>query len=261
MNNKRTQVLGILFLITSANLCSQSTKKLRYPTHPVLQEADSLLCCQDTVLAIINLEAFLADENWWKEKRFEQQKHCKLFSCGSACKADVCLLISDLSLQMNDTEKSFKYLKLAEGKFFPDYGSLNGILMYKNKLSLCFADYYLKIKDEENAIARLLKRCLSTDKVHRAVAKKLKPLLLKHYTQKEISDEIFNGISNMIVNHPTSSDPRKTIEIDLFGVTVLLPPSYSIEKMKAHLNSSENVLFLTGTYTFKPTRLEGNIKN
>ncbi|HMG15230.1 MAG TPA: hypothetical protein VK590_07290, partial [Saprospiraceae bacterium] len=116
----------------------------------------------------------------------------------SSIKADICVELSKMYINSGNYPTALSYLILADTKYLPSYGGCaNGMIMYKTKLSLSFADFYLMVRDTSKAVDRLIEYFLSDEAFSDKVTDKLKTILLTTYTQKQITDEVNNGIMTM----------------------------------------------------------------
>lgn len=132
--------------------------------------------------------------------------------------ADICVYISNMYKKMDDKANALKYLDLADSTYLPYQGCANGMISYKTKLSLSFADYYLKYGDTAKAMNRLLDFYMSGEGHDYKVAEKLKEVLRYKYTRQQIADEIENGISTLTLAPERSySSDRKAYWFIIFG--------------------------------------------
>jgi len=147
---------------------------------------------------------------------FIYKDKCGLYSGldPSSIKADICVTLSKAYFLLDDNSTALEYLKLADTKYLPSFGGCaNGMIMYKTKLSLDFADYYLLTGDTLKAIDRLIEFFLSNERYDDMVTAKLKSILLLKYSQKEITAEINSGIETMRIVKGQVGEPHKTLII------------------------------------------------
>jgi tetratricopeptide (TPR) repeat protein len=136
-------------------------------------------------------------------------------------KADVCISISQVFIKRNNFDSSLHYLKLADDRYIPYRGCVNGIMMYKTNLSLFFADHFIAQGDTVQAINRLIDYLLYVDGDTNAIAKKLKTILRYTYSQQQINDEIEKGLDNLKIVSGKKDQPKNILEFTLFNHTIL----------------------------------------
>lgn len=209
-------------------------------THKLLQEADSFFCIRDTLKAISKLEEFI-------QKRKEAVLYFGNENCGlisgvspASFNADVCILISELYAKINKLDKSFQYLELASSKPFLWVSSCGiGILTLKAKLSMYYADYFVRIGNLEKAINCLLE-CFLLDVQGNDLTLKLKFLLERKYTKKQIKSEIFKGISQMKLQ-------KDSVEIVFFNKKIFTPKIQNLATTKRYYKEFRRIELLTNT--------------
>lgn len=180
-------------------------------------------------------------------------------SCGlfkgldpASIKADICVTISKIYTLRGDNLTALKFLNLADTEYLPSYGGCaNGMLMYRTKLSLDFADYYLQNGDTSKAIDRLINFFLSDEEYDNIVAERLKSILLLTYSQKQITDEVNNCINSMQIIHTidnvdgTEPIAGETLFMTLFGRTIHKSAYKDLKFHKSYYRKHKNILKLT----------------
>lgn len=174
---------------------------------------------------------------------------CNLFSeiDLAALQAEICVKLSDVFIVLGDFEQGLNFLTLADTKYLPGYGGCaNGMIMYRTKLSLNFAELYLKMGDTTKAIDRLLDYFMSNEYYDKAVTQKLKTILLTHYDQRTINREIEQGIKKMkFIKGAGKKEPEKILCLTLFGHTLRLPVYASLDDHKKMIRGNKNLQLLT----------------
>lgn len=180
-------------------------------------------------------------------------------SCGlfngldpASIKADICVTISKIYTLRRDNLTALKFLNLADTEYLPSYGGCaNGMIMYRTKLSLDFADYYLQNGDTSKAIDRLIYFFLSDETYDDIVTERLKSILLLTYTQKQITDEVENCINSMQIIHTidnvdgTEPIAGETLFMTLFGRTIHKSVYKDLKFHKSYYRKHKNILKLT----------------
>ena len=133
-------------------------------------------------------------------------------------RAEICVSLFCLYLGQQMFDSAFYYLNLADGKYFPYSGCINGKLMYKSHLSTYFADYYLAIGDTTKAINHLLDYILVLDGNIETITEKLKTILLQKYSREEIINEMKTGFRK--VSYKTLRGERMEIDFTFFNHNV-----------------------------------------
>lgn len=149
-------------------------------------------------------------------------------SCGlftgldyASIQAEICVTLSKIYTSLGDNATALKYLNLADTKYLPSYGGCaNGMIMYKTKLSLDFADYYMLTGDTTKAIDRLIDFFLSNESYDDKVTAKLKSILRLSYSQQQITTEINNGIKTMRIVKGKEGEPENMLLMTFFGRTI-----------------------------------------
>ena len=174
-------------------------------------------------------------------------------SCGlyngldpASIKADICVSLSKIFASLGDKLTASEYLNLADTKYLPSYGGCaNGMIMYKTKLSLDFADYYLLTGDTTKAIDRLMEFFLSNEPYDDKVTAKLKSILLLSYSQQQITTEINNGIKTMRIVKEKESEPENILLMTFFGRTIKKSAYKDLKFYKDIYRKNTNILTLT----------------
>lgn len=174
-------------------------------------------------------------------------------SCGlysgldpASIKADICVTLSKIYTLRGDNLNALEFLNLADTKYLPSYGGCaNGMIMYKTKLSLDFADHYLLTGDTTKAIDRLIEFFLSNEPYDDIVTDKLKSLLLLSYSQQQITTEINNGIKTMRIIKGQGNEPDNILLITFFGRTVKKAAFKDLKFYKDIYHKNRNILTLT----------------
>lgn len=166
----------------------------------ILADADRQFAAKDTIAAIQLLEKVIALNDEPSPLYLPGTINSSLFRTvhQSSFHADLCLIIANLSIQLKEEKRAHHYLMLANTTFLPRYGCFNGVLMYKTKLAIHFAEYYLLINEEEKAIVQLLENFMNNESYDMKATILLNSILLKSYTQKDIQDEIERGLQSMV---------------------------------------------------------------
>lgn len=223
---------------TSMDVSAQTITNYKYPTHLLLQGADSLLCNGDTLNAVKLLEDFvnIANRNQitWKSK-----SDCSLISdmvSPSSIFADICLEISDLSLLLNNPENAIKYINKLKDEYSPRFGGcLNGILMYETKISIHLANYYLHKSQKDEAIKTLAEYFIYQEGYSVKATEKLKELLKDEYSKSELRTNVIGSIDNIELG--ANGKP----EIVLFGQRIILWPTSTIQDAKEFCRTNINL--------------------
>jgi hypothetical protein len=132
-------------------------------------------------------------------------------------RADLCVSLSKMYLNEKQFDSSLYYLNLANGEYLPYKTCGNGMNMYRSFLSPYFADCYLAMGDTTNAITRLLSYLINMDGNTVLLARKLKPILLQKYSQKDIAKEVRKGLKEL---NYTKIDDTYYVCLPLFGYTI-----------------------------------------
>ena len=104
--------------------------------------------------------------------------------------------LGEISIKKNEFDEALKFLKLADTKFLPRHGGCaNGMIMSRTYVSLKYADLYLRIGDITSALNRLLDYLLLGEGYSAEAAYKLRNLLLKKYSQKQINKELDKNLN------------------------------------------------------------------
>lgn len=179
---------------------------------------------------------------------------CGLFNGlhSESIKADICVALSKVYSLSGDNLTALKFLSLADTKYLPNSGGCaNGMEMYRTKLSLDFADYYLQIGDTAKAIDRLIDFFLSDEGYDNIVAERLKSVLLLTYTQEQITDEVNNCINSMQIIHTidnvdgTEPIAGETIYMILFGRTIQKSAYKDLKFYKSYYAKHKSILTMT----------------
>lgn len=170
----------------------------------------------------------------------------------ASIKADICVTLSKIYTFREDNLIALEFLNLADTKYLPSYGGCaNGMIMYKTKLSLDFADYYMLTGDTSKAVDRLINFFLSDESYDNIVTEKLKAVLLLSYTQKQITDEVNNCIKSMQIIHTTNivdgheTEVGETLFMPLFGRTIQKSAYRDLKFYKNYYRKHKNILTLT----------------
>ena len=243
IRNKSFSLLLLTIFIISSNLYAQKINGFKYLTTSLLQEADSLICKRDTQNAILKFEEFINKEETRIRVFDNERLNCSLkgFIRPGSIKADICILISDLCIATNQLQKSFKYLELASSDYFPRYGGCaNGMFMYQTKLSIHFADYYVKIGEKHKAIEVLLENFLANESYDKAASRKLKKILLTKYSQNYINKEITNGIENLTFEENVNAKEQK-IQMTFFNKTIIKYSQGDLDTNKSYYKNNASI--------------------
>ncbi len=163
----------------------------------------------------------------------------------NSVEADICLSLSKMLASLGDNLGALKYIHLADTKYLPTYGGCaNGMIMYKTKLSLDFADQYLLMGDTTKAIDRLMAFFLSDEHYNKEVTAKLKSILLFSYSQKQIKKEINNGIKRMKIVEMQEDESENTLLMTFFGRTIKKRSCKSLKFNKDIYRKHKNILTL-----------------
>ncbi|MBL0080319.1 MAG: hypothetical protein IPP53_14790 [Bacteroidetes bacterium] len=159
-------------------------------------------------------------------------------------KADICLMISKEFEKIGNNYLALEYLNLADTEYLPHKFCGNGMNMARTKLSLDFADFYLRNGDTTKAINRLFDYFLSDEYGDVMVAKKLKSILLTKYSQKEIAKEIECGIKKMKIVKGKEKDDFDKLEFTFFGHVIKKNVYKNLRLSKKYYSTNKLVLFL-----------------
>lgn len=146
-------------------------------------------------------------------------------SCGlfrmidpESTKADMCVLCSKIYDSLGDHTTALEYLNFADTRYLPSYGGCaNGMIMYRTKLSLDFADHYLLVRDTAKAIDRLVQYFLSNEFYEKQVTAKLKAILLQCYSPQQIEDEVNKCIRTMHISKSEKYESEYILTLTFFG--------------------------------------------
>jgi tetratricopeptide (TPR) repeat protein len=163
----------------------------------------------------------------------------------STIKADLCVILSKTYTLRGDNLTALQFLNLADTKYLPSYGGCaNGMIMYKTKLSLDFADLYLLTGDTTKAIDRLIEYFLSNESYDDIVTNKLKSILLLSYSQPQITTEINNGLNTMRIVKGQENEDENILLITFFGRTVKKRAYKDLKFYKERYPKYSNILTL-----------------
>lgn len=164
----------------------------------------------------------------------------------SSIKADICVDLCNIYISLGNNSTALYYLKLADTKYLPTYGGCaNGMIMYKTKLSLNFADFYLMVGDTTKAVDRLLEFFLSDEAFSDKVTDKLKSILLTTYTQKQITDEVNKGIATMKIVEVQNGKTENILQMIFFGRIIKKSVYVNIKRYKDFYKKHKSILTLT----------------
>ena len=162
----------------------------------------------------------------------------------SSAKADICVLLSKLHLSEYNYDSSLYFLTLAEKQFLPYKDCGNGVNMYHSFLSTFFADHYLAVGDTTKAIVRLLDNLLNLDGDSKFVAQKLKKILLKNLTQREITQEL--NRARRAITFSKIGEQEFSVSLSFFGYSVKQYASGTISNYKRSFLKSPGFVELRG---------------
>jgi len=235
--------LSILFPFTFFLFISKSTSQsqIRYVGYntSLLHEADSLFSLNDTSATLLKLTEFVRKDYERSDFYYKYNGKSALLQSvrPSSLKADICIVISQLYSSFGKKGRAISYLDLASWQHLPRYGGcLNGMIMYRTKLSIHYANYYLKIGAYDKAVDHLLNYFLSNESGQLAVARMLRGILLNQYSQEEITAEVENGLLNMFEVKKSESN-EKEIKLTFFDVTI---SKYSAADLEESINYYKN---------------------
>jgi len=158
-------------------------------------------------------------------------------------KADICVGISEIYEGLGNKLLALRYLNMADSNYLPRFGCANGMIMYRTKLSLSFADYYLKSGDTTGAINRLLDFYMSGEAYDDKVAQKLKEVLHYKYTRQQITDEIARGIRKINLVPDPWGGMEHVCQMTIFGHKQTIRVD-NIAECTARLKHEKNLLLL-----------------
>ena len=172
-------------------------------------------------------------------------------SCGlyerlhlSPIKAESCVTLSEVYDTIGDTAAALEYLNLADTKYLPYRDCGNGMMMYRTKLSLDFADHYLHTGDTTKAIDRLIQYFLLNEGYNDAATAMLKSILLFSYSQQQISAEIDNGLKTMKIVKGKEHEPERILLLTFFGSTVMRRADENLKYYKDRYRKDRYILYL-----------------
>lgn len=162
-------------------------------------ETNNLIAAEKAFMAVLSAGLIKNNLGVFSPKEIENCDVIIQPSNFTKAKTMACIGLYHLEMKQKDYKKAHQYLVLANSKYFPITSCGNGIEMYLVQNNKYFVDYFLTIGDTLGAINQYLD-FIFKDRDYansKGNAMKLKHLLLKKYTQKEINEEIEKGISGI----------------------------------------------------------------
>ena len=120
-------------------------------------------------------------------------------------------------MKRKNYKKALDYLVLSETTYFPYTGCGEGFYANKMIIEQHFIKYYLSIGDTVSAIKRAMENLIidvgSINSNNNAL--KLRQLLLKNHSEKELFDEVEKSISNIYFTNKELNKPFSALSFSV----------------------------------------------